>query len=107
MFFLACETVRNLEPGARARQIPGFGPSRTCRSLPLATRADAGTEHGVQHQGRTEFIVPHEFAETFEGAVSYVENDGPVAVDPALVVGDPDSANLPLAFGAWPVPFVE
>jgi hypothetical protein len=32
--------------------------------------------------------------ESSEGAVSYVENDGPVQSDAGFVVGDPDSANL-------------
>jgi hypothetical protein len=32
--------------------------------------------------------------ETGEGALQYVENDGPLPVDGAFVVGDPDSANL-------------
>ncbi len=32
--------------------------------------------------------------ETGEGALAYVENDGPVPVDAGFVVGDPDSANL-------------
>jgi hypothetical protein len=32
--------------------------------------------------------------ETSEGALSYIENDGPVPLDAGFVVGDPDSANL-------------